>query len=398
MIQATEPVVVKQYSIVTGADTYTYTARNPRAWTLEGSNDKQNWTIIDKVQDYDLIEARNCEEKVFVPSYVPEEEGETGAKESTSTEPFKYFRFTVNDARDGVQIGEFWINEQVHEWADAQTTEPTCCKQGQEVSTCADCGAKKTVWIPETNEHTYLEGCTTDYDITLINMSDSKDNAHHFKAIRSYFERGNADSWADITGDDALAWTEVDFDDSDWDTLTLPMGDFGNYNTYWGGENNAYQIRMPFVIDKADGIDELIFQALHDDTYWVYLNGELILQVDNWNDGSNVSDMNKWDYLSSTGESSFPNGGTEVVNYGEPIPLDLLQDGKNVLCVYIQENWGGQYFDLRLSAMGTVTGVKDVETQTTTGKDEIYDLQGRKMNSKNLPKGIYIINGKKVVK
>ena len=398
MIQATEPVVVKQYSIVTGADTYTYTARNPRAWTLEGSNDKQNWTIIDKVQDYDLIEARNSEEFTFVPSYVPEEEGETGAKESTSTEPFKYFRFTVNSARDNVQIGEFWINEQVHEWADAQTTEPTCCKQGQEVSTCADCGAKKTVWIPETNDHTYLEGCTTDFDITLINMSDSKDNAHHFKAIHSYFERGNAESWADITGDDALAWTEVDFDDSDWGTLALPMGDFGNYNTYWGGENNAYQIRMPFVIDKADGIDELIFQALHDDTYWVYLNGELILQVDNWNDGSNVSDMNKWDYLSSTGESSFPNGGTEVVNYAEPIPLDLLQDGKNVLCVYIQENWGGQYFDLRLSAMGTATGVKDVETQTTTGKDEIYDLQGRKMNSKNLPKGIYIINGKKVVK
>ena len=42
--------------------------------------------------------------------------------------------------------------------------------------------------------------------------------------------------------------------------------------------------------------------------------------------------------------------------------------------------------------------MKDVETQTTTGKEEIYDLQGRKMNSKNLPKGIYIINGKKVVK
>ncbi|MBQ6186359.1 MAG: hypothetical protein IJK49_00230 [Prevotella sp.] len=398
MIQATEPVVVKQYSIVTGADTYTYTARNPRAWTLEGSNDKQNWTIIDKVQDYDLIEARNSEEKVFIPSYVPEEEGETGAKESTSTEPFKYFRFTVNDARDGVQIGEFWINEQAHEWANTETIEPTCCKQGQSIATCADCGAKKTTWIPETNAHTWDDACLTDYDVTLVNMSESKDNAHHFKAKRSYFERGNAESWADITGDDALAWTEVDFDDSDWDTLTLPMGDFGNYNTYWGGEDNAYQIRMPFVIDDASKVDELVFQSLHDDTYWVYLNGELILQVDNWNNGGNVSDMDSWDLLSSTGAQSFPNGGTEVVNYAEPIPLDLLQDGENVLAVYIQENWGGQYFDCRLSAMGTLTGVKNVETQTTAGKNEVYDLQGRKMNSKNLPKGIYIINGKKVVK
>jgi len=397
MIQADQPVVVKQYSIVTGADTYTYTARNPRAWTLEGSNDKVNWTIIDKVQDYDLIEARNCEEKVFVPSYVPEEE-ETGAKESTSTEAFKYFRFTVNDARDGVQIGEFWINEQAHEWANTETIEPTCCKQGQSIATCADCGAKKTTWIPETNAHTYDDACLTDYDVTLVNMSESKDNAHHFKAKRSYFERGNADSWADINGEGALAWTEVGFDDSDWDTLTLPMGDFGNYNTYWGGENNAYQIRMPFVIDDASKVDELIFQALHDDTYWVYLNGELILQVDNWNNGSNVSDLNSWDLLSSTGEQSFPNGGTEVVNYAEPIPLELLQDGENVLAVYIQENWGGQYFDCRLSAMGTPTGVKNVETQTTAGKNEVYDLQGRKMNSKNLPKGIYIINGKKVVK
>ena len=87
-----------------------------------------------------------------------------------------------------------------------------------------------------------------------------------------------------------------------------------------------------------------------------------------------------------------------MVNYAEPIPLELLQDGENVLSIYIQENWGGQYFDCRLSAMGTLTGVKNVETQTTAGKNEVYDLQGRKMNSKNLPKGIYIVNGKKVVK
>lgn len=397
MIQATEPVVVKQYSIVTGNDNYQYRGRNPRGWTLEGSNDKENWTIIDKVERYQLIEDINNEEFTFVPSYVPEEEGETGAKESTSTEAFKYFKFTVNDCQEGTcQLSEFWINEQAHEFGDAEHVDPECCKQGKDIYTCADCGVKKTVWIPETNEHTYLteEGCTTDYDVTLVNKS-TRENPHHFKTQRVFFD-GHDSGMAlyDATEELYPGWTDVEFDDTDWDTLTLPVGTWDTRdktNTIWGWEDNAYLIRAPFVIDDASKVDDIFFESYHDDSFWVFLNGELILQVADWN----TNDF--WDTTSTDPAAisiQYPNNA----RYSEPIPADLLQDGENILCVLVEQNRGGAWFDMRLSAMGTVTGVKDVETKATTGKEEIYDLQGRKMNSKNLPKGIYIINGKKVVK
>lgn len=46
------------------------------------------------------------------------------------------------------------------------------------------------------------------------------------------------------------------------------------------------------------------------------------------------------------------------------------------------------------------TGIKEVSTGMAepTGSEVVYDLQGRKMTvNGNLPKGIYIVNGKKVV-
>ena len=53
---------------------------------------------------------------------------------------------------------------------------------------------------------------------------------------------------------------------------------------------------------------------------------------------------------------------------------------------------------LRLPLGGVVTGVEDVPTATTNGT--VYDLSGRTMPKATgapLPKGLYIVNGKKVV-
>ncbi|MCH5175726.1 MAG: hypothetical protein J1F40_07555 [Prevotellaceae bacterium] len=49
----------------------------------------------------------------------------------------------------------------------------------------------------------------------------------------------------------------------------------------------------------------------------------------------------------------------------------------------------------------TAVGIKDVEETTADKKGEVYDLTGRKLNidlnSEKLPKGIYIIDGQKVL-
>jgi len=45
-----------------------------------------------------------------------------------------------------------------------------------------------------------------------------------------------------------------------------------------------------------------------------------------------------------------------------------------------------------------VTGIKEVKTAKTADSNDIYDLQGRRLAEGQLSKGLYIINGKKVVR
>ena len=43
------------------------------------------------------------------------------------------------------------------------------------------------------------------------------------------------------------------------------------------------------------------------------------------------------------------------------------------------------------------TGIEGLNVNDNVNANEVYDLQGRRMNVNNMPKGIYIVNGKKVV-
>lgn len=46
---------------------------------------------------------------------------------------------------------------------------------------------------------------------------------------------------------------------------------------------------------------------------------------------------------------------------------------------------------------GDATGIEGLNVNDNVNANEVYDLQGRRMNVNNMPKGIYIVNGKKVV-
>ncbi|MBR3284487.1 MAG: hypothetical protein IKI60_04150, partial [Alloprevotella sp.] len=56
-------------------------------------------------------------------------------------------------------------------------------------------------------------------------------------------------------------------------------------------------------------------------------------------------------------------------------------------------NAGGSIRGLQLVAAGSATGIQNVETKVQNAK--IYDLQGRRVQ--NAQKGLYIVNGKKVI-
>ena len=47
----TEKATLVGYALVTGNDSKDYGERNPNEWTLSGSNDGRNWTVIDYVYD-----------------------------------------------------------------------------------------------------------------------------------------------------------------------------------------------------------------------------------------------------------------------------------------------------------------------------------------------------------
>lgn len=51
---------VSGYTITTGNDSGDYAGRNPKSWTLYGSNDQKNWTIIDQVSNDVVLQDENA--------------------------------------------------------------------------------------------------------------------------------------------------------------------------------------------------------------------------------------------------------------------------------------------------------------------------------------------------
>ena len=319
IIIASEPVAVKQYSFVTGADTYGNPGRTPRSWKLEGSNDNQTWTEIDApVQNY-KAKTSNKEETVFTVN---------------GTDAYKFFKLTAWDFDGGFQLGEFWINEQAHSWGEPVVTAATCTKVGTSVAECADCHALKTVELPMI-AHTYANGvcsvcgekasapmllangATTPYTLKFRHMTGS-DNPVEIEA----------------------GWNTADFDDSDWDELLMPVGTFGPYKTRWIAEYNTFWFRRTFEIANPAEITKLTVKAVHDDDYRVFVNGTEVAQEDGWTSGEN-----DW----------------------RAIDVDpaLLVAGKNVVAVYIEQNFGGAYCDFSLEAeAGAKVAVSDAKYAT----------------------------------
>ena len=89
VLDAGQPTVVKEYGLVTGDDTHTYPDRNPIAWQLFGSNDKQNWTVLDEQKYNSRLRDENEQEYRFKPA-------QSGS--------FRYYRFQFTRMAAGTRI------------------------------------------------------------------------------------------------------------------------------------------------------------------------------------------------------------------------------------------------------------------------------------------------------
>jgi hypothetical protein len=130
--------------------------------------------------------------------------------------------------------------------------------------------------------------------------------------------------WPDVEGRvETMAWTLPDFDDTEWDTWKMPCGSNGYNpapNTIWpGGENTNLWVRRDFELDKINPRLSYALNVCHDDTYETYVNGHLLQKNTGWTNGKNPVQVH--------------------------IPAKYLNVGKNVIATYIQQNWGGFFYD-----------------------------------------------------
>lgn len=136
-------------------------------------------------------------------------------------------------------------------------------------------------------------------------------------------EDSNAASQLDALTPPANNWYAFDYDDSSWEEMRFPTASPGTkqpYYTNWNGTYNTLWIRKEFNIDWLVSGDVYRFRTYHDDDYVVYINGVKLDSQNGWS--------------------------TDFNNYREvTIPASSLRQGRNVLAIQVQQNWGGAYFD-----------------------------------------------------
>ena len=134
----------------------------------------------------------------------------------------------------------------------------------------------------------------------------------------------------EITGRvETLAWTQADFDDSMWDDQMMPVGNEGfmpEVQSIWpGGDNTNYWIRRNFELESINSELSYELNVCHDDVYETYVNGHLLQKNTHWTVGKNPVQVH--------------------------IPAKFLNVGKNVIATYIQQNWGGKFYDCGINVI-----------------------------------------------
>ena len=159
---------------------------------------------------------------------------------------------------------------------------------------------------------------------------------------------------------ETLTWTDADFDDSMWTEAPMPIGNQGymsEVKTVWpGGDNTNFWIRRNFQLDEVKNSTAYYINVCHDDAYSIYVNSHLIDTQLGWTDGKNPVKIE--------------------------IPARYLQVGNNVIATYIQQNWGGKFYDCGMSI------VEDAYDEGDIGADIPASLIATEVNVANIDQTI----------
>ena len=107
---------VSGYTITTGNDSGDYAGRNPKSWTLYGSNDQKNWTIIDQVSNDVVLQDENATAYNY---------------NCSSSAEYEYFKWEITEGGSLLQVSELKLKLEKkickeHQIQKIPAVEPTC--------------------------------------------------------------------------------------------------------------------------------------------------------------------------------------------------------------------------------------------------------------------------------
>lgn len=188
-------------------------------------------------------------------------------------------------------------------------------------------------------------------------------------------------------------WYSPDFvfpmPESEWISGVGPFSDevekYGG--TYWDSSNVPILIRRYFTLTAENmaaiqnGTD-VVIKCSYDEYPKLYINGNFVWSADGWNN------------------DDFAN----VVLTDEQ--KEFLHEGENMLAISLQQGGGSGHVDLGMNLASKYVpgqvGITAPETDRLMPQindNRIFDLCGRYMGTEtdNLPRGIYVRNGKKLI-
>lgn len=176
-------------------------------------------------------------------------------------------------------------------------------------------------------------------------------------------------------------WAGICTDERDWAPSYGPLSNSPDQfrTTFWGSERMPLLLRRHFTLTAqqvaAIGNETVELTCSYDENPRVYLNGKLLWQASGWND-------NDYAHYTLTDQQKA-----------------LLKEGDNVLAVSLTAGGGGGHIDYGLSITEPyiTTGINGAQ-HIFPDTQQTFDLQGRKLAGIPSKHGIYITNGKKIIK
>ena len=178
ILKAESAVKISGYSFTTGNDNAQETGRNPKSWTLYGSDSQDgSWTEIAAVTDDTTMQNQNFAKFDFVLTAAPD--------------AYQYYKFvfTANQGASVMQLSEIALYGPVceHEWKnEGDAVAATCTEDGYQLQRCVKCGSTKRANVVPATGHEYNNGpeCSKCGQMCCATLTTKDNDVSYYENIK----------------------------------------------------------------------------------------------------------------------------------------------------------------------------------------------------------------------